>query len=63
MGIRRFKADNYSVFDVIERGRVVVMRVLYSASDIRIRRKTAPPQNREVSAKSAAVRRERQYLP
>ena len=33
MGIRQL-VDNYSVFYVIENERVIVMRVLYSASDI-----------------------------
>ena len=34
MGIRQFVVDNYSIFYVIEDERVIVMRVLYSASDI-----------------------------
>ena len=34
MGIRQLVVDNYSVFYVIENERVIVMRVLYSASDI-----------------------------
>ena len=34
MGLRQLVVDNYSVFYVIEKERVIVMRVLYSASDI-----------------------------
>lgn len=34
MGIRQFTVDNFSVFYVIEDNRVIVTRVLYSASDI-----------------------------
>ena len=34
MGLRQLAVDNYSVFYVIEDERVIVMRVLYSASDI-----------------------------
>lgn len=34
MGLRQLPIDNFSVFYVIEDNRVVVMRVLYSASDI-----------------------------
>ena len=34
MGLRQFPIDNFSVFYVIEDNRVVVTRVLYSASDI-----------------------------
>lgn len=34
MAIRQLVVDNYSVFYVIEDERVIVMRVLYSASDI-----------------------------
>ena len=34
MGFRMMPVDNYSVFYAIEGGRVIVMRVLYSASDI-----------------------------
>ena len=34
MGLRRLSIDNFSVFYVIEDNRVVVTRVLYSASDI-----------------------------
>lgn len=33
-GLRRMPIDNYSVFYVIEKDRVVVTNVLYSASDI-----------------------------
>ena len=33
MGLRQLVVDNYSVFYVIENERVIVMRVLYSASD------------------------------
>lgn len=39
MGLRQLVVDNYSVFYVIENERVIVMRVLYSASDIEIRLK------------------------
>ena len=39
MGLRQFSVDNYSVFYVIENERVIVMRVLYSASDIEVRLK------------------------
>lgn len=39
MGIRQLVVDNYSVFYVIENERVIVMRVLYSASNIEIRLK------------------------
>lgn len=39
MGLRQLVVDNYSVFYVIESERVIVMRVLYSASDIEIRLK------------------------
>lgn len=34
LGIRQPRIDNYSVIFVIERNRVTVIRVLYSASDI-----------------------------
>ena len=34
MGLRQLPIDNFSVFYVIEDSRVVVTRVLYSASDI-----------------------------
>lgn len=34
MGLRQLPIDNFSVFYVIEDNRVVVTRVLYSASDI-----------------------------
>jgi len=34
MGLRQLVVDNYSAFYVIENERVIVMRVLYSASDI-----------------------------
>ncbi|MEZ3462486.1 MAG: type II toxin-antitoxin system RelE/ParE family toxin [Lachnospiraceae bacterium] len=34
MGLRQLVVDNYSVFYVIENESVIVMRVLYSASDI-----------------------------
>lgn len=37
MGLRQLVVDNYSAFYVIENERVIVMRVLYSASDIGIR--------------------------
>lgn len=33
-GLRRMLVDNYSVFYVIERNKVIVTNVLYSASDI-----------------------------
>lgn len=33
-GIRRMPVDNYSVFYVVKRSRVIVTDVLYSASDI-----------------------------
>ncbi|MDE7477944.1 MAG: type II toxin-antitoxin system RelE/ParE family toxin [Lachnospiraceae bacterium] len=33
-GIRRMQVDNYSVFYVIEKDRVIVTNVLYSGSDI-----------------------------
>ena len=36
-GIRQLAVDNYSVFYIIENERVIVMRVLYSASDIEVR--------------------------
>lgn len=39
MGLRQLVVDNYSVFYVIEDERVIVMRVLYSASDIEVRLK------------------------
>lgn len=39
MGLRQLAVDNYPVFYVIENERVIVMRVLYSASDIGIRLK------------------------
>lgn len=39
MGLRQLVVDNYSVFYVVENERVVVMRVLYSATDIGIRLK------------------------
>ncbi len=39
MGLRQLAVDNYSVFYVIEDERVIVMRVLYSASDIEMRLK------------------------
>ncbi len=39
MGLRQLVVDNYSVSYVIEDGRVIVMRVLYSASDIEVRLK------------------------
>ena len=39
IGLRQLVVDNYSVFYVIEDERVIVMRVLYSASDIDIRLK------------------------
>ena len=39
MGLRQLVVDNYSVFYVIENERVIVMRVLYSVSDIGIRLK------------------------
>jgi plasmid stabilization system protein ParE len=34
IGLRQFPIDNFSVFYVIENDRVIVTRVLYSASDI-----------------------------
>lgn len=34
MGLRQLVVDNYSVFYVIENERAIVMRVLYSASDM-----------------------------
>lgn len=34
MGLRQLSIDNFSTFYVIEDDRVIVMRVLYSASDI-----------------------------
>lgn len=34
MGLRQMPVDNYSVFYVIKEERVIVTRVLYSASDI-----------------------------
>ena len=34
MGLRQFPIDNFSAFYVIEDDKVVVVRVLYSASDI-----------------------------
>lgn len=34
MGLRQLSVDNYSVFYVIKEERVIVARVLYSASDI-----------------------------
>ena len=39
MGLRQLVLDNYSVLYMIENERVIVMRVLYSASDIGIRLK------------------------
>ncbi len=39
MGLRQLVVDNYSAFYVIENERVIVMRALYSASDIGIRLK------------------------
>ncbi len=39
MGLKQLAVDNYSVFYVIEDERVIVMRVLYSASDIEMRLK------------------------
>lgn len=39
MGLRQLVVNYYSVFYVIENGRVIVMRVLYSASDIEMRLK------------------------
>ena len=39
IGLRQLVVDNYSVFYVVENERVIVMRVLYSASDISIRLK------------------------
>lgn len=40
IGLRQLVVDNYSVFYVVENERVIVMRVLYSASDIGIRLKS-----------------------
>lgn len=37
IGIRQLPVDNYSVFYVIKDERVIVIRVLYSASDISAR--------------------------
>lgn len=37
MGLRQLPVDNYSVFYVIKDERVIVIRVLYSASDISAR--------------------------
>lgn len=37
MGLRQITIDNYSAFYVIQENRVIVTRVLYSASDISIR--------------------------
>lgn len=34
MGLRQLPVDNYSIFYVIKEERVIVVRVLYSASDI-----------------------------
>lgn len=34
MGLRQLSVDNYSVFYVVKEKRVIVARVLYSASDI-----------------------------
>lgn len=34
IGLRQFPTDNFSVFYVIQEDRVIVTRVLYSASDI-----------------------------
>ncbi len=34
MGLRQFSIDNFSVFYIIEDDKVIVTRVLYSASDI-----------------------------
>ncbi|MDO4485100.1 MAG: type II toxin-antitoxin system RelE/ParE family toxin [Bacillota bacterium] len=39
MGLRRMLVDNYSVFYVIKKDRVIVTDVLYSASDIERRLK------------------------
>ena len=39
MGLRQLVVDNYLVFYVIENERVIVMRVLYSPSDIKVRLK------------------------
>ena len=39
IGLRQLVVDNYSVFYVVENEKVIVMRVLYSASDIGIRLK------------------------
>ena len=38
-GIRRMLVDNYSIFYIVEKGRVIVTDVLYSASDIEHRLK------------------------
>ena len=38
--LRQLALDNYSIFYVIENERVIVMRVLYSASDIELRLKS-----------------------
>jgi len=40
MGLRQLVVDNYLVLYVIENERVIVMRVLYSASDIELRLKS-----------------------
>ena len=40
LGLRQLAVDNYSIFYVIENERVIVMRVLYSASDIELRLKS-----------------------
>jgi plasmid stabilization system protein ParE len=37
MALRQFPIDNFSAFYVIEDDKVIVMRVLYSASDISMR--------------------------
>ena len=34
MGLRQLPVDNYSVFFVVKEERVIVARVLYSASDL-----------------------------
>mgnify|MGYP001143592230 CR=1 FL=1 len=39
MGLRQLVVDNYLVLYVIENERVIVMRVLYSPSDIKVRLK------------------------
>ncbi len=39
IGLRQLMVDNYSIFYVIENEKVIVMRVLYSASDIEERLK------------------------